>query len=390
MANDLFFSRDTKVVVSDGTTAWEIPVLDGFSFSQATNSSEVTLQEMEAAGVSRRGRKMFNDSVAPAEWSFSTYARPFKSTINGDGTPDAPNAGGWDGTTSHMHAVEECLWGALVSKAAYVPGVAGTGNGAWATSIANSAGACTIDFNDSNTATLKELDIFFIMGSGTYDAGTHQVYKLSKAVVNSASIDFDIDGIATINWSGFASTITDEGSQPTVTINEGVLATNNFIRNRLTTLTATATAAGNIVTAYALTLTGGTISFENNITFLTPETLGAVNSPIGHVTGNRTIGGSFTCYLSNTSTAGADLFEDLATSTSVITNDFNLVFDIGGAAAATPVAPHLQITLPTCHLEIPSHSIEDVISLETSFHALPTSIAAADEATIVYKGVTAA
>ena len=390
MANDLFFSRDTKVVVSDGTTAWEIPVLDGFSFSQATNSSEVTLQEMEAAGVSRRGRKMFNDSVAPAEWSFSTYARPFKSTINGDGTPDAPNAGGWDGTTSHMHAVEECLWGALVSKAAYVPGVAGTGNGAWATSIANSAGACTIDFNDSNTATLKELDIFFIMGSGTYDAGTHQVYKLSKAVVNSASIDFDIDGIATINWSGFASTITDEGSQPTVNIKEGLLATNNFIRNRLTTLTATATAAGNIVTAYALTLTGGTISFENNITFLTPETLGAVNSPIGHVTGNRTIGGSFTCYLSNTSTAGADLFEDLATSTSVITNDFNLVFDIGGAAAATPVAPHLQITLPTCHLEIPSHSIEDVISLETSFHALPTSIAAADEATIVYKGVTAA
>ena len=51
MANDLFFSRDTKVVVSDGTTAWEIPVLDGFSFSQATNSSEVTLQEMESAVV---------------------------------------------------------------------------------------------------------------------------------------------------------------------------------------------------------------------------------------------------------------------------------------------------------------------------------------------------
>jgi len=228
------------------------------------------------------------------------------------------------------------------------------------------------------------------MGSGTYDAGTHQVYKLSKAVVNSASIDFDIDGIATINWSGFASTITDEGSQPTVTINEGVLLTNNFIRNRLTTLTATATAAGNIVTAYALTLTGGTISFENNITYLTPETLGAVNAPIGHVTGNRTIGGSFTCYLSNTATASSDLFEDLASSTSVITNDFNLVFDIGGVAASPAVAPHLQITLPTCHLEIPSHSIEDVISLETSFHALPTSITAADEAVIVYKGVTAA
>jgi hypothetical protein len=254
--------------------------------------------------------------------------------------------------------------------------------------VANSATACTIDFNDSNTATLQELDIYFIMGAGTYDAGTHQVYKLAKAVVNSASIDFDIDGIATINWSGFASTITDQTSQPTVTINEGLNGTNNFIRNRLTTLTVTAEALGSIETAYSLTLTGGTISFENNITFLTPETLGTVNSPIGHVTGNRTIGGSFTCYLSNSTAAGADLFEDLAGSTSVITNDFTLVFDIGGVAAGTPIAPHMQVTLPKCHLEIPSHSIEDVISLETTFHALPGSITAADEATIVYKGVT--
>jgi len=381
MANDLFFSRDTKVVVSDGTTAWEIPVLDGFSFSQATNSSEVTLQEMESSAGSRRGRKMFNDSVAPAEWSFSTYARPFKSTVD--------STDGWDGDTAAMHAVEECLWAALVSKSNFTDGGANA-NSSWSASVANTAGACTIDFNDSNTSTLQELDIFFIMGAGTYNSGTHQVYKLAGSVVNSASIDFDIDGIATINWSGFAKIITDEGTQPTVTISEALLATNNFIRNRLTTLTATATAAGNIVTSYALTLTGGTISFENNITYLTPETLGAVNAPIGHVTGNRTIGGSFTCYLSNTATASSDLFEDLASSTSVITNDFNLVFDIGGAAAATPVGPHLQITLPTCHLEIPSHSIEDVISIETSFHALPTTITAADEATIVYKGVTAA
>ena len=35
------------------------------------------------------------------------------------------------------------------------------------------------------------------------------VYKLSNAAVNEASIDFEVDGIATINWSGFAKTITD-------------------------------------------------------------------------------------------------------------------------------------------------------------------------------------
>ena len=83
MADNLFFSRDTRVIVSDaasgGSSYWEIPVLDGFSFSQATNTSEITLNEMAAASgnASRRGRRMFNDSYAPAEWSFSTYARPF-------------------------------------------------------------------------------------------------------------------------------------------------------------------------------------------------------------------------------------------------------------------------------------------------------------------------
>ena len=90
MADTLFFSRDTKVYVAPLNAAgaevagaiWEIPVLDGFSFSQATNSSEITLNEMEASGGgSRRGRKMFNDSYAPAEWSFSTYTRPFKTCM---------------------------------------------------------------------------------------------------------------------------------------------------------------------------------------------------------------------------------------------------------------------------------------------------------------------
>ena len=79
-----FFSRDTKVFMkwsADGTTAntavYEIPVLDGFSFSQGTNTTEVTLNEAAgASGYSKRGRAMFTDSFAPAEWSFSTYMRP--------------------------------------------------------------------------------------------------------------------------------------------------------------------------------------------------------------------------------------------------------------------------------------------------------------------------
>ena len=43
MADTLYFNRETKVYVEIGSTVWEIPVLDGFSFSQATNTSEITL-----------------------------------------------------------------------------------------------------------------------------------------------------------------------------------------------------------------------------------------------------------------------------------------------------------------------------------------------------------
>ena len=216
MADNLFFSRDTRVIVSDGTVFWEIPVLDGFSFSQATNTSEITLAEMSSAAsgnASRRGRRMFNDSYAPAEWSFSTYARPFKSVV------DAST--GWDGTSVQGHAVEEVLWAALVGNGVFTKGAAESNSSLGSKpSMANTATTMTADFSRSNVASLKELDIYFIMGQGTYAAGTHTVYKLEGAVVNSAGLDFDLEGITTINWSGFAKLITEEGSIPTVSISE--------------------------------------------------------------------------------------------------------------------------------------------------------------------------
>ena len=112
MADQLYFSRDTKVFIKVGTAVWEMPVLDGFSFSQATNASEVTLSEMSGTGgSSRRGRRMFTDSFAPAEWSFSTYMRPFTTTGTGDGKVSA--------TDGDHHGVEEVLWALLAGPAHY-------------------------------------------------------------------------------------------------------------------------------------------------------------------------------------------------------------------------------------------------------------------------------
>ena len=368
MADTFYFSRDTKVHLTDSQSAvYNIPVLDGFSFSQATNVTEVTLNEMAtAAGVSRRARQMFTDSYAPAEWSFSTYIRPF--TSGGAGT-------GGEHAAAYSHVVEEALWNALAGSAAV--GQSGAG---FSSADANGA---DLAFTNSNKVTLDTFDLHFELGSGK---STPTIYKIANCVVNEVSIDFDIDGIATANWSGFGSIITEESSMTTATIYEGTAATdtNNFIRNRLTDLTVTATAQGDIQTSYSLTLTGGNITISNNMTYLTPETLGIVNQPLGHVTGTRSVSGNFTCYL-NTPSSGnssADLFEDIIESTSVITNDFNLVFVIGG----TGNSPRVTVTLPTCHLEVPTHSIDDLISLETNFHALPTSVDATDEVTMEFVG----
>ena len=390
MADTLFFSRDTKVYVAPLNASgaevagaiWEIPVLDGFSFSQATNSSEITLNEMEASGGgSRRGRKMFNDSYAPAEWSFSTYARPFKSASYADG--------GADNQVAH-HAVEECLWAMMVGNAGAgytVPSASQVS--VWAQGLTQDGTDLEIDFADSNTSTLGTANIYFVLGKTGETATT---YKIANCCMNEASIEFDIDGIATIAWSGMG-TFLSEASAPTATRYEAIGSTTNFIRNRLTQLVMT-TADDHLLSTgesadgdtdaetYALTLTGGNITISNNMTFLTPETIGVVNQPLGHVTGTRTIGGSFTCYLNSAADSSMDLFERIIEDSDTITNKFDLNFKVGGASAV----PRIEFNMAACHLEVPTHSIDDVISLEVSFHALGTDISSTDEIAIKYIG----
>ena len=394
MAAQFYFSRDTKVYLTPaGSTAvaWEIPVLDGFSFSQATNTSEITLAEASSGtNKSRRSRQMFTDSYAPAEWSFSTYMRPFGAVPAGSDTtlwePSASISG------NPQHAVEEALWAFFVGASTFTLGNGSTAS-AWNDGITNSDSTMVVDWTASELSTLTEFDLYFELGGAT--AGNDVCYKIANCAVNEASIDFDIDGIATIAWSGFGKIITESGTATpsfTAEITEGTTTTSNFIRNRLTNLgitaadTSTFPGAGSGV--YNLVLTGGNITISNNLTYLTPETLGVVNQPLGNVTGTRTISGNFTCYLDHTAGASADLFEDLIEATSVITNSFDLTFGIGGASSVTP---SVQIELPKCHFEVPAHSMDDVISLETNFHALPASLdpgTGADnyEIKVTYKG----
>ena len=481
----LYFQRDTTLRVypnkADGTRnnaaddAFVIPVLEGFSFSQTTNSSEVTISEMESTGgTSRRGRKSFNDSLAPVEWSFSTYLRPFLSST-------ATTAGLYLSTTAEQHVVDEVLWNALLAKGrlgeatgevdritvtmnsgvySAAPTVtiasSGSGTGATATAVlfgsahANAGklshinvtasgssyatGTTTVTLSapasgtaatavavigagedslksrgvadaalvmDSSRSNKAALNTFFL----EFDVGGSTVYQLNKAVVNSATINFEVDGIATVEWSGSAATITSPAPTAFTTLSSTARAvteggtsadTGNFIRNRLTSLSVdpvdgglsdiTAFQTGGALNAYGVTLTGGSITIENGIEYLVPEELGVINKPIEHVTGVRNISGSFTCYLASGTNGSKEFFEDMTSTGAldVVAHDFALVFKVGGASGT----PRVEFSMPHCHIEVPSHSIEDLLSLETNFSALQSDMESnsPDDMTISFYG----
>jgi len=374
----LQFTRNATVYVElvngAGThvEAWKLSVLDGFSFTQSINSSEITISE--AGTTSRRARLLFNDSLAPVEWSMSTYARPIVSG-------------------SIVHMPEEPLWGMLMGSDSYNPAtgvfynsVIGVEDATNANVNTPAATTNTFDFSASNVSSFGDRwNIYFSFEDGS----NIQVYKLDSSVVNSCSVDFDIDGIATIQWSGFAKTLTDSGtSVPSDLAGAqaiGITETTNFIRNRISTVTLSRTDVSPD-DVYNLVLTGGSFSIENNVSYLTPEELGIVNAPLANITGARSISGSMTCYLDNdqANSKSGELFADLVSDTTTVRNVFDMSINIGGETASTP---RIAFDLPTAHLEIPTINVEDLLTLEINFHGQVASgnVDNTDEATIIYK-----
>ena len=375
----LSLSRNATVILSyqDSTaTAWdglgrtpseantfEIPVLDGFSFSQATGTQNVTLNE---AGASpKRGQSIFNTSIEPVDWSFTTYMRPRI-----------------DDLTTDLHGMtEKILWNALVSgtKTDNV----GTGG------ITSTAASCTVDFNESNKNQLLKLTGWFVFSDSSVN------YRLKNMCVNSASMDFDVDGIAQITWSGYAEAVDSvaAGATPSTggDATDGYAlapATADFILNRLSTVVLTSSISGSSKN-YTFALTGGNVTIDNGITYVTPESLGRINVPIGHQTGTRAVSGNFTAYLDTAALSTKVMYEDIladinAADPDTITNVFTIELKIGGASA-----PNVIFLMPKAHLELPSLDTADVMGVTITWTALEDGFGSGnDEATIQYTGLT--
>jgi hypothetical protein len=442
---NLFFNRDTKVYLEQGGVMWELPVLNGYSFSQATNSSNVTLSEMsDTSGRSRRGQKVFNDSLAPAEWNFDVYARPTvlsgyhrapeealwnslfgsrnfvvaNSTTGTGGTFTAAFTGttvtlafsganpstffsigdavNVSGLTASTNAPNGAFAVTAVSSTtlSYVVPVAPTGSLVATSGLVKSGTAAAfpgnLDFSPagSNKSALATFDLYFVLGaagvaSANYAADeSTTIYKITESCVNEATMNFEIDGIATVSWSGMGKRMEEVASfDASAALKIGISATNNMIRNRLTSATIVGVTPN--AKTYNITLTGGSITISNNMTFLTPESLGVVNTPLGHVTGGRSVSGSLSCYADELDNGSIELYEDMLAATGTVTNKFDIELNVGGG-----VAPFVLFDMGQCHLEIPSINIDDVVGFEVNYTALPSNISGTDELTKVrYVGV---
>jgi hypothetical protein len=387
-------SRNAKLYVSTSQTiagmtnanVWEIPILDGFNFTANTATQEIEISEAGTTPV--RGQQVFTTAIEPVDWSLQAYMRPRFNTLN-----------------TQVDAVERVLWEALAaSPTTNTVGTNADGNAT--TRNEGSAGGLAIDFTDSNTNELLQLSLLFNLGTSTNPVWYHVV----GAVVDTAEVDFAIDAIASITWTGFGTNVlevtdsTDLATLTTMLTNAagdwldsafptgaagylpaptGVQA---CIRNKLSTVSLvgkSGTAYGN---SYTLALTGGSLTIANNITFLTPEALGVVNNPCGHFTGQRIISGNMTAYLK---TGGAndtaDLLNDILTHSNSAAGadptDFELTINVGGVAPASPYdTPVVQFLMSGAHLVIPTISIEDVVSVDIPFNALPYTGTAPDYA----------
>jgi hypothetical protein len=365
----VFFTRkvDTYGVVTTGVSTgvdfstaetFEIQVLDGLAFSQNTTTETVTLNE--AGTTPNRGQRNFNTALEPVDFSFSTYIRP----------ADSQSAIG----TTIADAEEKILWNAMFGY-----GDIGATGAAWtaASSGTTTSGPAIVSLANSGRNQLLPFGMIICMDDATF--------VIDNCVMDSATMDFGLDTIATIQWAGKASAIRQfdkttlvdsatkvtasaSGSSNTLFIGESSVKNTKaaYLANKLSSLTLFEDIGGS-TTSYNIALTGGSLTLANNVTYLTPSNLGVVNRPITYFTGTRAITGSINAYLRTGSGSATALLNSILTKSITDVNPaFNVKLSIGGS----PTTPtRVDLVMPACVLQVPTVATEQVISTTIGFTA---------------------
>jgi hypothetical protein len=413
----------TTGVLPDATTGYsaftsantyELQVLDGYSFSQGTANIAITLSE--AGNTPNRGQRSFNTALNPVDLSFSTYIRPRVATnvtciekvlwnaltgsetidptgvvvtnitrastlsptvtivgataFTGFAVGDAVNITGVTGTTDwNSPAIINSSNGTgpytLVATMAKAPatltaalgGTLKVFKGQWAETPTNAY----TSFVGSNKNQLQKFAMIFMVDNA--------IYIVDNCALNQAVIDFGLDAISMIAWTGFGTAVKKAETLAIANLSSATAYSTsaNYITNKLSSTTLVSNIGGASGTSYSVPLTGGSITINNNIAYITPSNLGVVNVPIGYYTGTRSITGSLNAYLKTGSAGdtGSLLSDILTTSASAPETKFKLQVEVGGSINAVRV----ELDIPGASLSVPTIDIADVVSTTINFTA---------------------
>lgn len=412
---------------------FELQVLDGFSFSQNTQSETVTLNEAGATPV--RGQRSFNTSLDPVDFSFSTYLRPrldggvitaeesvLWNAVAGSGAiGSATLTGGTFAditrlTTSAAVAIITMTGlsatNLVVGQVYTVGGITGAFADEWnspvrVTAIDLGTDAITVEYLTApsvaagltvNTATGFSLDtgawssnatsaLAHFGGSNKHQLQTFGMifivdgisYAVDNCALDQASVDFGLDAIAMVAWTGkgtqlrnLATTTVTTGATPSFTggltgTATGKNTTAPYIANKLSTMKLISNIGGVSGTEYSIAITGGNLTIANNLTYLTPANLGTVNVPITYFTGTRAISGNVTAYLRGGSgNPTSKLLADMLLASSTATDPkFYIQLEVGGSTSAVRV----ELEMNAAMLTIPTVNVEQVVSTQINFTA---------------------
>lgn len=445
----VYFTTNVNASGVANTSGWtnadtfEIQVLDGFSFSQNTNQDTITISEAGVAPV--RGQRAFNASLAPVDFSFSTYVRPYNATtsITAEEAPlwnalfsanaiSTANTVSVTGTSAATYAFNNTTGQGTVTITGTGMTYSGVSVGDWvvigglshatdaailnnsAVITALSATSITLDLatpkaagaaiSSITTGTIKFYKSAWASVASNYSLVTsggsnlnqlqkfalifvvdNAVYVIDNCAMNQATIDFGLDGISMIAWTGQGTALNQSTAITASALASGSLAkrTNaQFITNKLSTVSLSLVNAVGTATAgtsYAVALTGGSITINNNINYITPANLGVVNVPVTYYTGTRSITGTLNAYLKTGSGVGSTgqlLADMLAAASSTIEPMATLSINIGGANGTKVV-----VDMPAVSITIPSVDVQAVVSTAINFTAagyVPNSTANAN------------
>lgn len=438
-------SRNTKVyfttnvdattgVITDANTGFtatntfEIQVQDGYSFAQATN--QTTVQVAEAGTTPSRGQRAFNTSLAPVDFTFSSYIRPNLVSVNvtpvervlwnallgpaaldttgstitaltrsattgaGASTATATSSlalavgafilinGATGGSTAGgdwnqaAKVTVACTAGgvatfALAKAPIVAAGLTATGTikgytGQWAPGGVTSNGSYSSSLA-SNVNQLQKFGMIFCVDN--------VVYLIDNCALDQASVDFGLEAIAMVAWTG-KGTVLKQATTITQTAmtasSSPVIAGAAYITNKLSTMTLASNIGGAQNTAvatvpYVIPITGGNITIANNLNYLTPSNLGVVNSSIGYYTGQRSISGNVTAYLRTGGTDDSGLLLKNLLTGAATTSEPKFALQLELGGLAT--ANRVEFEMGGVVLQIPSVNVADVVATTINFSA---------------------